>query len=239
MSSEATFVFQGTVVAVGEATLSMIEPDDRTAVVRVDRILRAPEAMEGVAGREITVRLRAPARQGTQATFQAEGWLYGESMAVVETGRRRGGAGGEATTAAGDDDRESPAAADRAARFRSELKERAGEAAAVVLGRVTGVQEREAPPPEGRLSEHDPQWAVATIEVDEAVKGRPARTTKVWFATSEDVMWRQAPKLRVGQQAVLLLQKGAPEVPDKRAHAVVDKLDVQPAGRADLVAELV
>ena len=238
MCSEATFVFLGTVVAVGEATLSMVEPDDRTAVVRVDRVLRAPQPMEGVTGREITVLLRSPARQGTQATFQAEGWLYGESMAVVETGRRK--AGREAVAAAGDDDeRESPAAADRAARFRSELKERAGEAAAVVLGRVTGVQEREAPPPEGRLSEHDPQWAVATIEVEEAVKGRPARTTKVWFATSEDVMWRQAPKLRVGQQAVLLLQKGAPELPDKRAHAVLDQLDVQPAGRADLVAELV
>jgi hypothetical protein len=236
VSPEASFVFQGTVVAVGAATLSMVDADDRTAVVRVDRVLRAPEAMEGVAGREITVRLRSPAKQGTQATFQAEGWLYGESMAVVETGRRRR-AGGETEARSGDDARESAAAADRAARFRRELKERAGEAAAVVLGRVTGVNERAAPA-EGRLSEHDPQWAVATIEVDQAVKGRPARTTKVWFATSEDVMWRQAPKLRVGQQAVMLLQKGAPEVPDKRAHAVLDRLDVQPAGRADLVAEL-
>lgn len=236
--SPASFVFQGTVVAVGAATLTIDDVDDLTAIVRVDRVLRAPAEMEGIVGREITVRLRARADVGTSAIFQADGWLYGESMAVLETGRRRRDARREpAPAAAGDQPRESAATADRAARFRTALKERADEAAAVVVGRVTGVKETAAPS-EGRLSEHDPHWAVATIEVDQAVKGRPARTTKVWFATSEDVMWRRAPKLRVGQQAVMLLQKGAPEVPDKRAHAVLDRLDVQPADRAGLVAEL-
>jgi len=43
----------------------------------------------------------------------------------------------------------------------------------------------------------------------------------------------------LGQKAVMLLQTGAPEVQDKRAHAVLNKLDVQPAHTADLVAELV
>jgi hypothetical protein len=79
---------------------------------------------------------------------------------------------------------------------------------------------------------------VATVEVDEAVKGRQSGTVEVLFASSEDVMWRDAPKLTVGQKAVMLLQKGAPEVEDKRAHAVLHQLDVQPADTAGLVAKL-
>jgi hypothetical protein len=238
VSSEASFVFQGTVVAVGAATLAVVDVDDLTAIVRVDRVLRAPAAMEGIVGREITVRLRAPADAGSSATFQADGWLYGESMAVVETGRRRRDAGREPPAVAAEEQaRESAAAEDRAVRFRSALKERADEAAAVVVGRVTGVQETAAAA-EGRLSEHDPHWAVATVEVDEAVKGRPSRTIRVLFASSDDVMWHRAPKLTVGQRAVMFLQKGAPEVQDKRANAVLDELDVQPADTAALVAEL-
>ena len=237
MSPQASFVFEGSVVAVGEATLSMIDVDDRTAVVRVDRVLKAPQQMEYIAGREITVQLREPADVGTSAIFEADGWLYGASMAVVEVGRRRPPEEEPAAAAPEEERPESPAAAARAKAFREALEARAAEASAVVVGRVTGVRETAAPT-EGRLTEHDPQWAVATVEVDEAVKGRPGRTVDVVFATSQDVMWRRAPKLNVGQKAVMLLQKGAPEVEDKRAHAVLDRLDVQPVDSAELVAEL-
>lgn len=240
MSSGASFIFQGTVVAIRAATLAMVDVDDLTAIVRVDRVLRAPEQMEHLVGREITIQLREPATAGTTAVFQANGWLYGESMAVVETGQRRAAEAEPAAMAAAEHVGESAASVDRAARFRTALKARAGEASAVVVGRVTGVSERQsaAAATEERQSEHDPRWVVATVEVDEAVKGRPSRTIEVLFASSEDVMWRDAPKLAVGQKAVMLLQKGAPELEDKRAHAVVDELDVQPADSAEFVARL-
>jgi hypothetical protein len=243
VNSEASFVFQGTVVATGTANLSMVEADDSTAVVRVDRVLRAPEQMEHIAGREITVKLSKPAEAGESAIFEADGWLYGESLAVVETGRRRAAQEEALPTAAPEHPTETPAAADRAEQFRGALKTRTDEASAVVVGRVLAVREAapqiaESGEPEGRLSEHDPRWAVATVAVDEAVKGRQSGTIEVLFASSEDVMWRDAPKLTVGQKAVMLLQKGAPELEDARAHAVLDELDVQPPDTAALVAEL-
>jgi hypothetical protein len=37
---------------------------------------------------------------------------------------------------------------------------------------------------------------------------------------------------------VMLLQKGAPELEDKRANVVLDQFDVQPADAAELVADL-
>jgi len=239
MADEPSFVFEGTVVEVGAATLASIEVNDLTAIVRVDRVLRAPEAMEKIAGRDITVRLRRKAEAGATAVFSADGWIYGESLAVIETGTRGKVAAPPPAAAADAEPRvESAAAADRAERFRTALKARADEASAVVVGRVTGVMATAAPT-EGRLSEHDPHLAVATVEVDQALKGSPSKTIQVTFASSEDVMWRDAPKLALGQKAVMLLQTGAPEVQDKRAHAVLNKLDVQPAHTADLVAELV
>jgi len=241
VNSGASFIFQGTVVAARAATLAMVDVDDLTAIVRVDRVLRAPSAMEQIAGREITVQLRAPAEVGSTAVFQANGWLYGDSMAVVEVGSRRAPEAELAPGAAVEHVHETAAAVDRAARFRTALKARADEASAVVVGRVTGVAERQiaGATVEGRLTEHDPRWVVATVEVDEAVKGRSSKTIEVVFASSEDVMWRNAPKLAVGQKAVMMLHKGAPEVEDKRAHAVLDELDVQPADTAELVATLV
>jgi hypothetical protein len=238
MNPEASFIFQGTVVATGAATLPMVDVKDLTAIVRVDRVLRAPEQMEHIAGREITVQLREPIDAGATAVFEAQGWLYGDSLAVVETGRQPAPDEEPSETAAAEPALESAAAADRAATFRTALKERADEASAVVIGRVTGVRETAAAATEDRLSEHAPRWAVATVEVDEAVKGRQSGTIEVLFATSDDVMWRDAPKLTVGQKAVMLLQKGAPDVEDKRANVVVDKFDVQPADAAEFVAEI-
>ena len=240
MSPEVSFIFQGTAVDVGAANVSMVDADDLTAIVRVDRVLRAPEQMQQIAGREITVRLREPIEVGATAVFEAQGWLYGESLAVIET-RRRPPADERTETATTEGGLESAAVADRAATFRVALKERMDEASAVVVGRVTGVRERADAAnsgPEDRLSEHDPRWAVATVEVDQAVKGRQSGTIEVLFATSEDVMWRDAPKLTVGQRAVMLLQKGASEVDDQRANVVLHRFDVQPADRAELVTEI-
>ncbi len=242
MSSEASFIFQGTVAEVGAATLSMVDVDDLTAIVRVDRVLRAPEQMEHIAGREITVKLREPADVGTTAVFETNGWLYGESLAVIETGRRRSAEAARALEADPDvaAGRETPAAAARAAAHRSAVQARAEEASAVVIGRVVGVKQlktaaRGRAGDEERLSEHDPRWAIAEVEVDEPVKGRRSGTIEVLFASSDDVMWQRAPKLVVGQKAVMLLQKGAPEVDDKRADAVLDELDVQPVDTAEVL----
>ena len=110
--------------------------------MRVDRVLRAPQQMEAIAGREITVRLRSRTEPGTKAVFEAEGWMYGESMAVIETRRRRVPAE-TPSAAAAEHETESAAAADRATRFRQTLKARADDASSVVVGRVVSVRSAE------------------------------------------------------------------------------------------------
>jgi hypothetical protein len=242
---DPSFIFQGTVIAVRDSTVPMVVADDLTARVRVDRVLRAPVAMEQLVGREITVQLSKAAPKGTEAIFSADGWLYGESLAVVETGKRRSAAQSPVGIAAevadrSLDARESPASRDRAASFRQGLRERTATASRVVVGRVVAVRLSAAASAQspGRLTEHDPNWTEATVEVDQAVKGRAPRSIKVLFANSEDVMWRDAPKLAVGQKAVMLLHR-APPGAGTRADAVLEQLDVQPADSADVVASLI
>src|SRR5206468_3981696 len=62
------------------------------------------------------------------------------------------------------------------------------------------------------VSEHDPKWRDAIVEVDAVHKGRLAqRTISVRFPESTDVRWYRAPKFRPGQQGFFMLQKGTIE----------------------------
>ena len=58
------------------------------AVVRVEDVFSAPKMLGNLTGKEITVQLSAPhtARLRNKLIFFAQGWLYGESIAVLEVG---------------------------------------------------------------------------------------------------------------------------------------------------------
>jgi len=207
----AGFVFQGTVIRLKDATMTV--PDrTKTAIVRVDTILRAPEVLHGHAGTEITVwpakgeRLKT----GQTAVFHTNGWLYGESVAVQSVGHEAVAkrAAGAARAAIADPAR---AAADHA------IAERATQAPLVVSGKVVAVglpaEEQPAttaaartpatPPP---ISEHEPFWSEAVITIQKVHKGAlKQKQVVVRFPASQDVRWYRAPKFHVGQEGVFLL----------------------------------
>ena len=58
------------------------------------------------------------------------------------------------------------------------------------------------------MSEHDPHWQEALVEVTEVVKGLAGqRKVVVVFASSKDVLWYKAPKFQVGQHGLFTLHK--------------------------------
>ena len=57
LADEAKFVFQGSVKKVKASTLKGVPKSDRTVVVRIDRVIQAPEALSDHAGRDVTVLL--------------------------------------------------------------------------------------------------------------------------------------------------------------------------------------
>jgi hypothetical protein len=127
----------------------------------------------------------------------------------------------------------SEAASEPAARLKAAaIADRVASADVVVRGRVTAVrvapEERPAPrtgartrgvtaaateaPRRKPITEHDPQWREAEIEVDEVEKGgTKKKKVVVRFPGSDDVRWYKAPKFQPGQEGVFILQKAAGE----------------------------
>ena len=216
----ATFVFDGTV----QRVIPKRQADrNREALVRVDRVVRAPDSLQDFAGQEVIVELgaRAP-RVGESLRFSTTPVTYGNRV-VVRVERSA-----DATKSA-----ETGSAPPTEAELPSELKDRLASADAIVAGKVSGVGPASQPQRTGEtaVSEHDPQWREATVAVTAVYKGRRVpKTIRVRFPASTDVAWVDAPKLTTGEQAVFLLS---------RAEAVFEirrPVDLQPIERAAAIA---
>jgi hypothetical protein len=215
----AKFVFEGVVKRTKAANLAAIRDTGRTVVVTVEKIVRAPRSLASFAGHDVTVRLAEGARikKGQRAVFHTNGWIFGENLAVQSLGHdlvSRSAAAAEAAVAAPD-----PI---RAAALET-IRERAAAAPVVLTGKVVAVglpqSEAEAapavagattaePPAPSRISEHEPFWREAVVEVHAVHKGTVGKQQVVLrFPSSTDVRWHRAPKFRAGQEGVFSLRQ--------------------------------
>jgi hypothetical protein len=223
LTKASELVFRGTVVKTGAANLAVVEPNDRTAVVRVEETLASAGTLDDFTGREVTVFLKdASARPGDQGVFFTTVALLGESLGVVEVGRRNGPAA----------DLRAQVAAARGEIQAESVRTRLAASDLAVSGRVVSVREAGAPAPDAVLTEHDPQWREAVIEVRTVLHGQlTEKTVAVWFPGSLDVMWSRSPKLSTGHEGAWLLHR---HVPEGRAAvwAVLDPQDQLSAAEA-------
>jgi hypothetical protein len=219
--SRSDVVFNGTVEETGATTMAAVEASDSTAAVRVDELVRAPSAFEGLVGQRITVLLRAPGsvQAGERATFFVNAAVFGESVAVEEVDHTSATAAAELA----------PQVSDVIDRLReSDLRARIASADVVVTGRVAHVR----PAPEATaaavpgmpgpviVTEHAPIWTEAVLDVESVLKGPvPQPPVVVLFPASIDVMWVNAPKFHAGQEATLILHTD--QVPEAQVPASV------------------
>jgi hypothetical protein len=229
--STAPFVFKGTVMHRGAATLAEVPVNKDTVVVQVDQILQGPEILQDYAGQPVTVQLSARQKvaEGQEYVFHTNGWIFGAGLAVIA------------------DDVTSASAAQRvqaalSARETQSLRARAASAEMVVEGEVKEV--RKAPRvPGAPITEHDPEWQEAVVRVGQVAKGKPVKKeVVVRFAASRDVRWARAPKFSVGQQGVWMLgDKKQPKeaaalrtfaAAPKSQYVVVDPEDFHPKEQA-------
>lgn len=232
LTRAAQLVFRGTIQKVGASNLDIVQADSSTAVVRVDEVLKGGGSLGDLTGREITVKLAQPgtATPGEQAVFFTNGWLYGQTLAVVEVGRLHGDAAllrGQVAAAvrqAADD----------------ELRGRLAGAVLIVAGKV--VETHPAPvagSQVGEGSEHDPQWWEAVVQVDTVFKGNPtAQRVSFFYPTSQDVVWSEAPKPSVGADGIWLLFRD--QLPDLglNGYTALKPWNLLPRGQADTVRRL-
>jgi hypothetical protein len=218
---KAEFVFRGTVLATGQATMAHVEATERTAIVRVDEVLRAPEALRLATGQSVTVVGEdVPPPAGQQAVFFTFGMIFGATIAVHSLGH-------DDVLAADNEARASASPADPVDQHKAQrADDRFATADLVVTGQVRSVRMLDGGPIPAaaalgnselprRVSEHEPLWQEATIDVHEVHKGAPpSGPVVVRFPASMDVMWFRAPKFRAGQAGVFLLHRGDEEAPE-------------------------
>ncbi len=259
---EAKFLFKGTVMELGASALAQVPKSEETAIVHVDEILQAPPALAKTLGKEITVKLAQGAKPkvGDQVLFHANGWLFGKTVAVESVKQEA-----PARVAAMMQGR----GADPTLNLKDqEIQNRVASADMVVEGEVSSVHlpqsetaATRAAGPARPVSEHDPKWREAVVDVKTVHKGEP--TTKqvvVRFPSSTDVQWYRAPKFHAGDRGVWVLQspKETPDtgaaiqprgaaalamtataIPGAAVYTALSPMDFQPANQPDNVASVI
>jgi hypothetical protein len=217
LAGKSEMVLKGTVRLLNSSTVTTADVTG-LAVVRLTELVSGPAMLRSFVGKDITVRLRTKdVKEGEERVFFADSWVFGDALGVVEVGSYVQAAAAAPQTLAQDVQRAKTAAVDR------ELRGKLERAQSVVVGRVAAV--RTSPPT--RVTEHDPQWSEAEIEVSEVLKGTAKGRVTLVYPASTDVMWYKTPKPQLGQDGVFILRNDVQGVTGARL-AVSEPQDILP-----------
>src|SRR5437016_5679227 len=161
LADRTKIVFIGTVQRLGASTVATHSVTSHTIVAFINRVLSAPAAVGDLQGQRITVELTSSpgvaARQ--RAVFFANALVYADSLVVEEAGH---------VVLPGDSAARQALIAEIVdaihRRPDRQVRSRLATADVVVTGKVIAVR---TPPrvPNKPLSEHDPEWREAVIDV--------------------------------------------------------------------------
>ena len=227
------FIFTGQVRKRRAATLSLVDVSEFDAIIAVERVLRRPPGVVDFSGLEVTLRGDSAVElaDGRTALFAADGWLYGESLALIEVTRmdeRQGNA-----------EQKIKQAEERAAveALRARLR-RANLVIVAVVEKTNPRGDKELPP----VSEHDPLWWEAWLKVESVERGKVPRQPRLLYPSSLDEYWYESPKFKPGDEGVFLLQRDqkerGPSQYRVRGYTALDPLDFQPRERLDELRRL-
>ncbi|MFF2745702.1 hypothetical protein ACFVVA_09180 [Kitasatospora sp. NPDC058048] len=236
--------FVGTVTRVGGTSLAAVPAEarnDRTAVVRVDQVLHAPEAFRQLAGSEVTVQLSPDAGLmgvGDRAAFFTQGMVYGEGLGVTEVGRLPAGAVQHHVSLAATTADEQPFTSVQREIRHQDLAAHAAEADAVVVGTVVGLERAGGADRADRRSEHSPDWWRASIAVTQVESGRVNDATlAVLYPNSRDAHYYRVPKPRAGQEGLWLLHATQDDQRELAPYELIHPEDYQPVHKLAVLRE--
>jgi hypothetical protein len=244
VAAGASVVFVGTVQQAEGSTFTDLPLQPGMMVVRTDEVVRKPDSIGLASGDLVTVIAEpgSPMAAQERGRFYTEIVLVGETLSVRELARESMGV----QMAAAEEADVTFEMADPA------LRAEVNEAEVIVVGRVSAVREpveASLSPEQQPITEHDPQWREAVVEVQRSIKGsEPGEVLVVRFPASIDVAWYRAPKLQVGTEGTFILDadviSGGParsEVAgvEERAFTALEPQSVAPAAAADAIEALI
>lgn len=212
LMGKSSIVFSGTVSQLAATSFADVPKSAQTIVVRVDSILKKPAAVSLKNGDSVTVEVKDASafQEGAHATFYTDGWIFGSGIAVKELGHVQGAAS-EPVPAAGAGKGAPGQGQDQLSD--QELKDRMNASDFVVVGRVADVRKWNAPKTKSgsplRVTEHDPDWHEAVVEVQSVLKGGRVKGNKVVvrFPNRNDVAWAHSPRFTKNQRGIFCLNR--------------------------------
>ena len=159
----------------------------------------------------------APPASGERTVFFSEPFAYGESVAALVAGSMEV-----------PDDAESFEELVRGVTldlYEQELGRHLAEADAVLHGVVIERHPVSDPSP---LSEHRPDWWVATVAITDLLKGDIEGEIAVRYPNSQDVRWYNVPKPDEGDEAIFVLHRDGLVIGDADI-AILHETDFIPA----------
>jgi len=237
MIRNSKFIFRGKLERLHASNLKILAGTRNTSIVRVEEVLYAPSTLNDFTRQAITVQLlnTSSMKVGDQAIFFTNGWLYGESIAVTETGH--------VSARIGSDQMIKQIADVHRSMEDENLRARIARAAFVIVGKVTEINPLKLEKQKRVGSEHDPDWWQARIELRSVEKGRlPGREVVILFPKSDDELWLDSPKFKPGDEGIWILKRDQQErgfplvrVPGLTA---LDSRDFQPVSELDRIRRL-
>jgi hypothetical protein len=200
----APFVFFGTVRRPGGSNVELLASDEYpSAIVRVEEVIAAPEAVGDLTGRDITVQLSgsdSPARN-SRYLFLATSLHFGDEIAVTEVGR-------VPSRRQAEDGLRRAVIDERLREIDEALAERLRLATSIVYGvvqRIEPVMPEGAGPAEA-VGEADPRFRAAVLRVWRTLKGAPDAEPHVVFPFPRTQKWSEVPLFVEGVEGVWILQ---------------------------------
>jgi hypothetical protein len=221
---DSGFIFRGRVTrqetAAGDATTQA------AVSAEVDEILLSTDVLRGLRGRTVTIVGEHTASVGDEGTFV----FFTNCIVLSDHAVLRGLAYVRASSEVERDVAEAISETGQ-----RPLRERIASAQLIIEGHVN--TSRAADPDAIQTSEHDPNWWIANVAVDDVIKSprRASRTVAVLFANSRDIVWVKSPKLHEGVRGIMLLhtvdESDRPPRGARVAYQATHPLDLQPSER--------
>lgn len=198
LAQQAQLVFVGTVEPPPDG-------DAGTTYVRVVAALRAPDVLSRLGGQTVRLASEDPPAVGSTWAFFVDGVSLGEDVSARELGRADPSDVDPGLTS-------TPGATPTGSDVPAE---------AVVVGRVLSVEKADVT---GPVTEHDPDWWVATVAVDRVEGGQvESPEIRVLYANSRDTTWAGSPKLAPDQETTLALRSPDPELATAAPYQLTDR----------------
>jgi hypothetical protein len=230
LTRSSGLIFSGTIVQRGASTVPILQPSENLVVVRVDRGLRIDPVLGDLQGKMITMAPRAPESllPDQKAIFFTNSWIHGRGIAVRELEHV--------------DIREEESVAMAVAQLpQAHLLERLQAADLVVEAEVISI----SPVKRTSFERNAALWAAAELKVDRVLRGKPMKSTVVYFPTSDHPLWAHAPRFKEHQRGIFILhapnRNATPSEATLGADSLValDPTDFQPKSQRQEVEKLI